>query len=137
MSYQGQGPTVHGVMSISPGATSEREQLTGIPWIKSNGITRSCQLKAKTYESDRHRMINRITAFLSLEDIAVVFVASAWICASPSRPALARSSSDNKLSSTSSVSEDEPIGMRGDIRMLSKEEDAAFLRKDANENMSV
>ena len=82
-------------------------------------------------------MIRRVIAFLSLEDMAVVVVACAWVCTSPSNLALARSSPDNRLSSTSSVSEDVPAGARGNIRMLSKEEETAFFGKGGNGDMSV
>jgi len=97
-------------------------------------------LKARRYESDRQRMIKRVIAFLSLEDITVVFAPSAEGCASPSwrfRPALARSSSDNKLSSTSSMPVDDPVGTRGSIRILSKEEETVFLWKSGSGAMSI
>jgi hypothetical protein len=74
-------------------------------------------------------MIKRVIAFLSLEDMALVPAAYTWVCTSPPSLALARSSSDNKLILTSSLSADDPACARGNIRTLSKEEDTAFLGK--------
>jgi hypothetical protein len=82
-------------------------------------------------------MIKRVIAFLSLEDMAVVLAAYTWVCTSSPSPALARSSSDNKLSSTSSLSADDPACARGNIRMLSKEEGTTFFGKGGNGDMPV